>query len=67
MARLCFKSAAANCGTGDPAESGYHCCCLTIGHVGPCSCDECAKQFDPDGIPRTIGEVKNAALDAIVG
>jgi hypothetical protein len=44
----------------DPAENGFHCCDLPLGHEGRCSCDECGAAFDPDGVLRTIGECQNA-------
>jgi hypothetical protein len=44
----------------DPAENGFHCCMLPLGHEGPCFCDECCRPFTPDGVLRTIGEIRNA-------
>jgi hypothetical protein len=46
----------------DPAENGYHCCMLSLGHEGPCVCDECCREFTPDGVLRTIGEIQNASM-----
>ena len=61
---LCFKTCAANCGTGDPDESGYHCCMRTLGHDGECECDECGRQFTPDGTLRSIGESRRERTSA---
>jgi hypothetical protein len=60
--RRCFRSAEANCVDKDPAENGFHCCMLPLGHEGPCRCDECCQPFIPDGVLRTIGEKQNAAM-----
>jgi hypothetical protein len=46
----------------DPAENGYHCCMLPLGHEGPCRCDECCRPFTPDGVLRTVGEIRNASI-----
>jgi hypothetical protein len=47
----------------DPTENGFHCCMLAQGHEGLCRCDECGAAFTPDGVLRTIGEIRNARAD----